>query len=476
MSALAPMAVELWLAVVLAAVLIYDVISPVRERSRAGWMALVGLLPVVPLCLRHFATSTTAAGGMYLLDPLARTFKIFFALAAALVILMTHEFERHVERGVGELYLLILTATFGMMTLASAGDFLLLFIALEIITLSFYVMTAYLRRDAKSIEAGMKYLILGAISTGLFLYGVSWLYGYTGSTNFAVIHAAIARQPGLSSGLLLGFLLILAAIGFKVAAVPFHAWAPDVYEGAPTPVTAFLSVGSKAAGFVVLLRVVMGVFLPAHAIWTTLVAVLAGITILYGNLVAIPQTNIKRFLAYSSIGHAGYLLIGIAAATGLGASAVTYYLMGYLFTNLAAFLVVVTVFNATGSDEMTAYAGLAQRAPVLAGTMFVALLSLAGVPPLAGFVGKFLLLMAAVHQGLLWLAAIGAAAVVISLYYYLLLVKRMFVDPPAQATPIRVSGPVRLALYGCTAGILLLGLYQEPFLNLAITAVRGLFN
>lgn len=471
-----PMAVEIWLAVVITVVLLYDLLAPAREHDKVGWLALVGLLPTIPLALLRPEQSGAFLSGMYLLDPLARTFKVIFAVTAILVILMTREFQRHLERGVGEFYLLILTATFGMMTLASAGDFLMLFLGLEIMTLSFYVMTTYLRQDAKSVEAGLKYLILGSIATGFLLYGISFLYGYTGSTNFASLRVVIAQQQALPAWLMLGFLLILAALAFKVAAVPFHFWAPDVYEGAPTPVTAFLSVGSKAAGFVVLLRVLHSLFEPVRHEWAGLLAVLAGITILYGNLVAIPQKNIKRFLAYSSIGHAGYLLIGLAAATGLGASAVTYYLLGYLFTNLAVFLVVVTVFNATGSDAMQDYAGLSQRAPILAGVMFLALLSLAGVPPLAGFVGKFLLLMAAIHQGLLWLALIGAAAVVISLYYYLLLVKTMYVDPPAQPAPIAVSLPVRCGLYACAAMILLIGIYQQPFVELAVASVRGLFS
>ncbi|MBI4227100.1 MAG: NADH-quinone oxidoreductase subunit N [Candidatus Omnitrophica bacterium] len=478
MSALpwSPMAVELWLAAVIAILIWYDLTAAADDKPKIAILAIAGLLPVFPLAFAHPERSGAFCSGMYLLDPLARGFKAFFALTAILVIAMTREFARHITRGIGELYLLILTATFGMMMLASAGDFLMLFIALEIITLSFYVMTTYLRTDEKSVEAGMKYLILGALSTGFLLYGISFLYGYTGSTNFAALREAIARSPTLPPWPLLGFLLIVAGIGFKVAAVPFHWWAPDVYEGAPTPVTAFLSVGSKAAGFVVLLRLLHGVFEPASGVWMGLLVWIAGVTILYGNLVAMAQMNMKRLLAYSSIGHAGYLLIGIAAASGLGAAAVTYYLGGYLFTNLAAFLVVIAVFNATGSDDLTAYAGLSKRAPVLAAAMFVALLSLAGVPPLAGFVGKFLLLMAAVHRGLLWLAAIGAAAVVISLYYYLLIVKRMFVDPPADPTPIPVSRPVRWGLYGCMAGILAMGIWQQPFLALAVASVRSLFS
>ena len=471
-----PMAVEIWLSIVIVALLCYHLAVPTRAKPRVGWIALLGLLPVLPLCLWQPERSGAFLSGMYLLDPLARCFKAFFALTAILIVVMTRDFERQLDQGVDELYLLILTATFGMMTLASVGDFLLLFVALEIVTLSFYVMTAYLRRDVKSVEAGVKYLILGSIATAFLLYGISFLYGYTGDTTFAALRVAVAEQPRLPPWLLLGFLLTLAGLSFKTAAVPFHVWVPDVYEGAPTPVTAFLSVGSKAAGFVVLLRILHGIFQPAHGLWMGLVAGLAGATILYGNLVAIPQSNIKRFLGYSSIGHAGYLLIGIAAASGLGASAVTYYLLSYLFANLAVFLVVVTVFNATGSDEMRDYAGLSRRSPVLAATMFLALLSLAGVPPLAGFVGKLLLLLAAIHQGLFWLAVIGAAAVVISLYYYLLLVKTMFVDPPVQSTPIAVSRPARLGLYTCTAGILALGIYQEPFLNLAIATARSLFH
>ncbi|OGX38410.1 MAG: hypothetical protein A3C53_04640 [Omnitrophica WOR_2 bacterium RIFCSPHIGHO2_02_FULL_68_15] len=471
-----PMSVELWLAVVILILFWHDLTAPAPEKPRMAVLAMIGLLPVFPLALAHPERSGAFFSGMYLLDPLARAAKIFFALTAILVLLMTREFARHIARGVGEFYLLIMTATFGMMMLCSAGDFLMLFIALEIITLSFYVMTTYLRTDAKSVEAGMKYLILGALSTGFLLYGISFIYGWTGSTNFAALRETIAQSPTLSPWLLFGFLLIFAGVGFKVAAVPFHWWVPDVYEGAPTPVTAFLSVGSKAAGFVVLLRLFHSIFEPVSGVWIGLLAAVAGVTILYGNLVAMAQTNIKRLLAYSSIGHAGYLLIGIAAASGLGAAAVNYYLAGYLFTNLAAFLVVIAVFNATGSDELTAYAGLSTRAPVLAAAMFIALLSLAGVPPLAGFVGKFLLLMAAVHRGLLWLAIVGAVAVVISLYYYLLVVKRMFVDPPADPTPIPVSLSVRLGLYGCIAGMLLMGVWQQPFLALAVASVRSLFN
>lgn len=471
-----PMAVELWLAAVMVILFWYDLTASPEEKPKISTLALVGLLPVFPLCVAHSERSGAFFSGMYLLDPLARGFKAFFALTAILVILMTREFSRHITRGIGELYLLIMTATFGMMMLASAGDFLMLFIALETTTLSFYVMTTYLRTDEKSVEAGMKYLILGALSTGFLLYGISFLYGYTGSTNFAALREAVAQHPALPSWLLLGLLLIVAGVGFKVAAVPFQFWLPDVYEGAPTPVTAFLSVGSKAAGFVVLLRVFHGIFEPASGIWVGLIAWMAGLTILYGNLVAMAQTNIKRLLAYSSIGHAGYLLIGIAAASGLGATAVNYYLLGYLFTNLTAFLVVITVYNATGSDAIKDYAGLARRAPILAAAMFIALLSLAGVPPLAGFVGKLLLMMSAVHRGLLGLAAVGAVAVVISLYYYLSLVKTMYVDAPADASPIPVSRPVRIALYGCMAGILALGLFQQPFLQLAVASVRSLFS
>ena len=412
---------------------------------------------------------------MYRIDPLSLFFKGIFVVTALLILLMTRELSHTIERGHGEFYLLILIATLGMFFVASAGNFLMLFVSLELITISFYVMTAYLKTDVRSLEAGLKYLILGALSSGFFLYGIAFLYGSTGSIQFGDVRVFLQNSPLLSPSLLFGLLLILGGILFKTAAVPFQLWVPDVYEGAPTSVVAFLSVGSKAAGFIVGLRIFHELFLPARAQWSALIACLAGLTILYGNLGAIPQKNVKRLFGYSSIGHAGYLFIGLATASGMGSMGVTFYLASYLVTNLAAFLVITAFSRQVGSDQIQAYAGLSQRSPFLAAAMFLSLLSLAGVPPLSGFFGKFLLLMSALWTGYFWLAMIGAAAVVISLFYYLSFVKTMYVDDPKDPTPIAVSFSTRLALLACIAGIFAIGIWQAPFLSLSIASIRNLF-
>ncbi len=468
---------ELWIIALIGVILCLDLRWPDRRRqSHLGILTAVGLLPVLPLLAWQSTLGTqNLLEGMYRIDPLGIFFKGIFLGTAILVALMTRELSHTFEQGYGEFYLLILTATLGMFWVASAGDFLMLFVSLELITISLYVMTAYLKTDLRSLEAGMKYLILGSVASGFLLYGIAFIYGSTGSLRFSEIQAIVQKTSPLTPGLLFGLLLVLGGIIFKVAAVPFQLWVPDVYEGAPTPVTAFLSVGSKAAGFLVALRVLLEMFLPASAQWAGLIAVLAGLTILYGNLGAIPQKNIKRLMGYSSIGHAGYLLIGLAAANSLGTTALAFYLGGYFVTNLAAFLVISTFSKQVGSDQMRDYAGLSRRSPFLAAAMFLALLSLAGVPPLAGFFGKFLLLLSAISQGYLWLAIIGAGAVVVSLYYYLLLVKTMYMDTPLDSTPIQVGLPIRIALIGCMAGMLAIGIWQGPFVSISYAAVKNLF-
>ena len=466
---------ELWVAALAAALLGLDLLWRGKRHEALGLIAALGLLPVIPFLLWQGSLGTLELfSGLYRIDAIALFFKLIFIATAIAVTLITRELSGSLEQNHGEFYLLILAATLGMMFTASAGNFLMLFVALELITISFYVMTAYLKTDRRSLEAGLKYLILGSIASGCFLYGIAYLYGSTGSLQFSTIRAAIQQSP-FSPGCFFGLLLILAGILFKTAVVPFHLWVPDVYEGAPTPVTAFLSVGSKSAGFLVAIRVLIELFLPVNAQWGWLLMWLAGLTILYGNLGAIPQTNIKRFLGYSSIGHAGYLLIGIAVASSLGSTAVLFYLAGYLVTNLAAFLVIAAFSKQTGSDQMSDYAGLSRRSPLLAAVMFLSLLSLAGVPPLVGFFGKFLLLISAVSKGYLGLAIVGAAAVVISLYYYLLLVKTMYIDPPIDSTPIPVSLSVKIALGACVVGMLGVGIWQNSLLHVSLSAIHPIF-
>lgn len=425
--------------------------------------------------------TTTFFHGMYRLDAFALYFKRLFLLATAFVLIMGAEFSERIESGVAEFYALLLFAATGMLLIASVNDFILLFVALELVTITFYVLASFLRRQLPSLEAGTKYLILGALSSGFTVYGIAYIFGTTGTTNFDTLSAqlsALSGQP--SAAFTFGMLLVLTGLGFKIASVQMQIWAPDVYQGAPTPVTAFLAVGSKAAGFALLLRVLFAGLLPVQGTWAILLLVLASATLLYGNLCAIPQRNIKRLLGYSSIGHAGYMLMGVAAANNLGASAVLFYLGQYAFTNLCAFLAIIAVTNATGSDEIPQFSGLHRRSPILAAALFIALMSLAGVPPMSGFFGKFQLFAAVIERAATdgryyVLAVIGAATVVISLYFYLNVAKAIYIQEPADSAetgPISISLPMRAALYVCMLAVIGLGIYQLPLVTASRAAAR----
>ncbi len=465
---------ELLITLVLVALVVTDMFLPqTAQKDWLGILSFTGSLALVGFWSSQGGITGKTFGGMFVVDSLAWFFKGFFLLTMVFVFVMTRQFFKSMGSRKNEFYLLLWLALLGMCLIASSADFLLLFIAIEILTVSLYVMTAYLKSDRHSLEAGMKYLILGALASGFLLFGISFFYGAAHSTRFDAIQA-YANTHAMDSMTLFGLVLIFAAVGFKVASVPFHLWVPDVYQGAPTPVTALLSVGSKAAGFVILIRLFFGIFASWHGQWSVVLGVLAAITMCYGNLAAMFQTNIKRLFGYSSIGHAGYLLMGAAAGSTLGASAINFYLLGYLFTNLAAFLVIILFFIAVKSDEIENYAGLSRRSGLLAGGLLIALVSLAGVPPLAGFFGKFTLLMATVQSGLLWLAFIAAVNIVISLYYYLMVVKKIYVDAPRVASPISVSMPMRVILGVLITGIVGIGIFQGPFLDAAITAVKGM--
>ena len=438
-----------WILVLLAA----DLLLPEGKRPAILWgLAFLGL-GVCAVLQR-----------LFVIDRFAGYFNGLFFITLAVVIVMIREVKRPAMAHLGAFYLLLFTALLGMLVLASVSDLLLLFLGLELFTFSLYIMTAYLTTDARSIEAGMKYLILGSVSSGFLVYGIALLYGAAGGTSFTAIRAALSGGS-VPMGAQAGLLLVLAGLGFKVAAVPFHLWVPDVYEGAPTPVVALLSVGSKMAGIVAMMRLLYGACLPLLAMWGGMLAILSAATLCYGNLGAIPQTNIKRLLGYSSIGHAGYLLMGLSTGSIAGLEAVGYYLLAYLFSNLTVFFVVAVATDALGGESLDDYNGLSKRSGWLAAAMFTSLLSLAGVPPLAGFVGKWLVLLRTLESGQLWLVAIGAANVAISLYYYLLVVKRMYLVAPRDPTPIRTSRLTNAALAFLVLGILAIGIFQGPFLQ-----------
>jgi NADH-quinone oxidoreductase subunit N len=413
-------------------------------------------------------------GSGYVMDNLALFFKRFFLLAALIVLLMAVEFSSRLPAGISEFYSLTLFALAGMMFAASANDFTMMFVAIELITISFYVLTSFQRNRIASLEAGVKYLILGALASSFMVYGIALVYGTSGTMNFpelAVKARALSGQPLF----LLGLLLVLSGLAFKVAAFPLQIWAPDVYQGSPAPATAFLAVGSKAAGMVLLLRFVLGSLPPeitGH--WKLLIMVMSAVSILYGSLCAIPQRNLKRLLGYSSIANGGYLLLGIAAISNAGVTAVLYYLGGYLFTVLAAFSVICVVLRAAEVDDISGLAGLHQRSPLLAGAMTLSMMSLAGVPPLAGFFGKFLLFKAVIEQGpaYYWLIGVAIVGVVISLYYYFGVIRAIYwSQQPADLSPLLVSIPLKVSLAVCLGGMLLLGIYPNALLHLTSSIV-----
>src|SRR6266404_741282 len=416
-----------WLVVGLGlALLVADLWLPATTRRKLGCAAAagVGLILAYSLFAMHLAPEGVqyAFGKMYALDGLDLFFKRFFLLTALIVLLMSVAFADRIEAGIAEYYALVLFALAGMLFASSANDFTLLFVSLELITVTFYVLTSFQRAQVTSLEAGVKYLIIGALSTSFSVFGIALVYGISGKLNFGEL-SAIAGQFSANKIFLFGLLLVMVGLGFKIAAFPFQIWAPDVYQGAPAPTTAFLAVGSKAAGFVLLLRVLFSAVPDITPQWSNLLIIISGVTILYGNLCAIPQRNVKRLLGYSSIAHAGYMLLGVAALSAAGQTAVLYYLGGYLFTLLGAFLVICLVMRTVEGEDIASLAGLNQRSPLLAGTLTLAMVSLAGIPPLAGFFGKFLLLKAVVEKGAAdpayyWLVAVAIFGVVISIYYY----------------------------------------------------------
>jgi len=465
----------------LLALLLADLWVPSTSRRKLGYAAAagIGLILAYSFFVVHLAPEGVqyAFGKMYVLDGLALFFKRFFLLAALIVLLMSVDFADRIQTGIAEYYALVLFALAGMLFASSANDFTLLFVSLELITVTFYVLTSFQRAQVTSLEAGVKYLIIGALSTSFSVFGIALVYGISGKLNFGEL-SAIAGQFSANKIFLFGLLLVMVGLGFKIAAFPFQIWAPDVYQGAPAPTTAFLAVGSKAAGFVLLLRVLFSAVPDITPQWSNLLIIISGITILYGNLCAIPQRNVKRLLGYSSIAHAGYMLLGIAALSQAGQSAILYYLSGYLFTVLGAFTVISRVMRTVEAEDIGALAGLNQRSPLLAATMTLAMVSLAGIPPLAGFFGKFLLLksilaQAPAHPGYYCLAFTAVAGVVISLYYYFGVVRAIYWSKePQDLSTIPLSTPIRFTIYGCIVGMFFLGLFPGWMLNLASLAVK----
>ncbi|MEK7327609.1 MAG: NADH-quinone oxidoreductase subunit N [Chloroflexota bacterium] len=481
-SDLQPILPEIFLVLLAAVVMGLDLTLPESRRRQLGLVTAVGFFVAMALALIFALPGGEDAlifGGMIRHDFASFLFRMLFLFCGAITALLSLDVEGLGRKG--EYYAILIGCVLGMNFMAASADLIMLYLSLETTSIGLYALAGFLRDDDKSAESGLKYFLFGAFTATVMLYGFSLLFGYTGETNLYAIAEAVSAGAVPPLALIVSAVMIVVGIGFKVALVPFHFWTPDVYEGAPTPVTAFLSVASKSAGFAVLIRVFIAglgaaATAPLGAGWLPMMMAMAAVTMTLGNLLALPQRNIKRLLAYSSIAHAGYAMMGIVAFSEQGIAATVLYLMAYALTNLAAFGVVILFARAAGSDEIADYAGLSRRSPGLALAMLVAFLSLGGMPPLVGFVSKFLVFAAAMQSNLVWLTFVGIINSIIGLYYYLIVLKVVYVKPaPEGASAIPVPRPYAFALGLLCAGILVVGIAVTPWLNWATTAAAALF-
>jgi NADH-quinone oxidoreductase subunit N len=482
------------LTVVAIVVLALDLWLPESQRRSIALVTAGGLLLTAALMLAFWSPTAETEGqywgGMLRYDALTWIFSVAILIGGAITALITIDVQGLNRRG--EFYLILTVSSLGACLIAGAADLIMVFLGLETVTIPLYVLAAFRRDDRKSSESGMKYFLFGSFASALLLYGLSLLYGFTGHTNLYAI-AEYMQTDAFRVNLLpvlVAIALVVSGFAFKISAAPFHFWTPDVYEGAPTPVTAFLSVVSKAASFALLVRFAVTAFPPALSVngaevqlfWTNLAAALSVLSLIVGNLIALAQKNIKRLLAYSSIAQAGYALIGVAALAGDGretaVAGIAFYMLMYTFTNLLAFGVIILFSNATGKEEISDLAGLSRRNPMLALALTVALLSLAGVPPAAGFFGKYFLFQAAVESNLTWLALFGILMSIVALYYYLVVIKVMYVDHGPEEEREIPASPV----YGWTLGvvaviIVLLGSFAvQPIYQWALQGAQSLFG
>ncbi len=461
----------------------------IRDKDRLGELALVGIAASLFAIARlSHADDAYVFNRMIVHDQFAVFFKVVFALATLATVWMSLGSNEIRRASQGEYYGLLLSSALGMYFMAAASNLLMAYLSLEFVSLTSYVLTGSLRHNRRSGEASLKYLIYGGVASGTMIYGMSWIFGLTGSMDYGAINAALAGGTQSSLALLIAIVLVLTGFGYKISAVPFHMWAPDVYTGAPIPVTAFLSVGSKAAGFALLLRF----FYPALSSlgeagrwqalggvnWQQIALVLCAVTMTLGNLAALQQQNLKRLLAYSSIAHAGYMLMGFVVLSDDGLRAVLFYLITYYLMNIGAFLALMIVVNATGREDLEAFRGLAWRGgSIPAVAMAIFLFSLAGIPPLAGFIGKFYLFAAVIHEQFYALALIAGINSVISLYYYARIVRAMFLEfPTGGETPVALDWSNATLLGVLTLGTVVLGVYWAPVIGLADRSVRFLMG
>jgi NADH-quinone oxidoreductase subunit N len=462
-------------------VLIVEPFWKEEQRRNVGWLTAGGLLiaMVISLLFGQPGTPITTLGGMVRFDWLGFFFKMLFMFAGAATALLLMDNEK--VGGRGEAYLLLLASLLGMDLMAASADLVMLYLAIETTSIPLYVLSGFMLADEKSTEAGFKYLLFGALTSTVMLYGFSLIFGFSGTTNIyqlAGMFAAGNLSPFVAFGLLA---LILVGIGFKVSIVPFHFWAPDVYEGAPTPVAGFLSTASKAAGFAVLVRLFFVAFPDGDIAkyWTLALAILSAVTMTVGNLLALPQTNIKRLIAFSSVSHAGYAMIGVVALSQLGAASVVFYLAAYILTNLLAFGIVMAFSRTTGLEDLRDYAGMSRRSPWLGLMMLAAFLSLAGMPPFGGFVAKVVVFAAGIQAGYVWLVIIGIINSVIGVYYYLNAMKYVYLyrmpEQDEENYPLPLTRPYVIALAVLAIGVILIGTVFAPWFGWSDAAALNLF-
>jgi len=457
----------------------------VKQKKVIAGVAVAGVIVSGGFAINMWGAPTAGIFyNMLAVDKFAILFKFLFLAAAGLVILASQDYVSKFVRFQGEFYALVLLSALGMMLMAAAADLITLYVALELSSISLYVLAGFLK-DQKSTEAGLKYLLLGALASAILLYGMAMVFGLTGHTCMVCIADAIQAMP-ISSimespALAMGIILLAVGFGFKIASVPFQMWVPDVYEGAPTPVTAYLSVASKAAGFAIILRVFFTIFGAPDWLsqnWGLLLAVLSAITMTVGNVVAIAQTNIKRMLGYSSIAQAGYLMVGLATvgmaagADALGRSGLLFFLMSYTVTNLGVFIAIIAISNKINSDMIGDYTGMGKRAPLLALALTLCLVSLTGLPPTAGLIAKVYIFSGAVAHGLLWLVIIAVINSCISAYYYFRVVKVMWMGEPASDEKVPSTWALRAALVICCLTVLVMGVVPAFFMGVAEAAVK----
>ena len=459
-------------------VLLIDVFSPKKEnKGYLGIISLVGIVIAFLYTLPLVGSAQSGFGGMFTSDGYALFFKITFMIIAFLTVLISMGYTRREGIEFGEYYALVLFATLGMMLMAAGTHLVIIFLGLETMSISIYVLAGMMREDRRSAESALKYFLLGAFATGFLLYGIALIYGATGSLYLKDIASYISSQNLLRSPMLLMSLVFLTiGFGFKIASVPFHMWTPDVYEGAPTSITAFMATGVKAAGFSALIRVFFSALPTFRSDWTSIMWVIAVATMTLGNIVAISQTNIKRMLAYSSIAHAGYILVAFVAGNDLGTSGILFYLMAYAFMNIGAFTVVI-LLGKKGEENtlINDYAGIGFKYPLLAAAMTIFLLSMAGIPPLGGFMAKLYVFSAAVKSKFYWLAILGVLNSAVSVYYYLRVTVLMyFRESEREITGLQFSPASVIALILAVIGTLYMGIFPANVLSFAQKSIAGL--